>query len=447
MKTFLYLFHGIVFVDGDGMSRSSISNIKAFLYGYGSLMGIGSSLIVGWLLYYYSPPEGANLVPLAPIVAIGIVNLFGRAIDAISDPLIGYWSDITVTRWGRRKPFILVGFILMALSQILVWRPLIWGYSIWNAIYAGILLGIFWFGYTAAIAPYLALLPEIASDDNERIKLVAYQTLFSQVSLVIGGVIVPILLGMIGFLNTSLFLTLLATSSMLPILLGFRERFIASEKIAGRLSLLAALKVTYTNKVFIVYLVPTAILVLSTTMAQIALPYLVTVCGGLSEADVALFYLPLIATSILTLPLYKHLASRYGKKKLYMIGIGLFAIPLLLLSATGMFKAMSKIFLIAMGFLGGFFVTPLLMLPNAFIADITDIDEKITGYRREAIYFGAQGFITKSMAGLASILTSIFLEYLGYTTGSDLGIRTVYIFSGLVLIPSLLIFSKYPLEK
>ncbi|MCS7110934.1 MAG: MFS transporter [Ignisphaera sp.] len=429
------------------MSRGEVSNLRALLYGYGSLMGVGSSLVVGWLLYYYCPPGNSGVEPLAPIVIMGAAMLFGRVVDAISDPLVGYWSDKTLTRWGRRRPFIVAGFTAMAASQVAVWRPPIHGYSIWNAVYASVLLGVFWFGYTAAVAPYLALLPEIALAPGERVKLVAYQTLFSQLSLIIGGVAVPILLGTLGYISTSLVLTAIAASSMISIVLPFRERSIGRDRIAKGLNLWRALKITYTNKVFLAYLIPTALLVLSTTMAQIALPYLVTVSAGLDKSYVAIVYLPMIAISVLTLPLYRKLTSRYGKKRIYMAGMVLFIIPTTAVSIVGIAGVEPALFLMAVGVLFGFFVTPLLMLPNAFIADITDIDEKITGYRREAIYFGAQGFITKSMAGLAGVLISLLLEHLGYTPGADLGIRMSFVLSGLLLIPAVAIFSRYPLKE
>ncbi len=165
------------------------------------------------------------------MVAMGTVILFGRIIDAISDPLIGYWSDKTVTRWGRRKPFIVIGFILMALSQILIWIPIVHYESIINVLYAAILLGIFWFGCTAAVAPYLALLPEIATSTEERVRLSAFQAFFSQISLVISGVSVPILLGILGFLSTSLVLTIVATTSMLTVVLAIKERISSREKL------------------------------------------------------------------------------------------------------------------------------------------------------------------------------------------------------------------------
>jgi GPH family glycoside/pentoside/hexuronide:cation symporter len=424
-----------------------ISILKALLYGYGSLMGLGSGLIVSWLLYYYCPPSGSSLPVLAPIAFMGIAILFGRVVDAVSDPLIGYWSDISVTRWGRRRPFIIWGFVFMALSQVFIWRPIVQGYSLWNAIYATLLLGLFWLGFTAAIAPYLALLPEIATSVEDRVKLATYQAFFNQVSLVIGGSVVPILLTLVGFFNTALILTAIATTSMLGIVLVFKEKPLEETKIAKGMGLWKALKITYTNRIFLVYLIPTAILVLSTTMIQMVIPYLVKVSAGLSEADVALFYTPLIISSLASLPLFRTLVRRHGKKKMYLVGMAMLIIPAFLLTFTGSIGVDPRIYLILIGIVVGVAVTPLLMLPNAFIADITDIDEKITGYRREAIYFGSQGFVTKSMAGLAGVLTSLFLETFGYSPGADMGIRLTTAFSAIIIIAAALIFTRYPLEK
>ena len=345
----------------EGIER--VSFLKALIYGYGNLMGVGSALIIQWLLYYYCPPETANLIPLAPIVAMGVVILFGRIVDAISDPLIGWWSDKTLTRWGRRKPFIVIGFILMAISQILIWIPVVHEVSMLNVIYATVLLGVFWFGFTAAIAPYLALLPEIAKTSEERVKLSTFQAFFSQVSLVISGVVVPVLLGILGFLNTAVVLTIIATTSMLAIVLGIKERVIERDKIAEKMSLIEAVKATFTNKTFMYYLVPTALLVLSSTMLQMGLPYAVSVSAGLKKEDVSLFYLPLIIVSILSLPLYRHLASNYGKKKVYMFGMALFAIPTAMIAIIGYVPIPARVYVLITGAITGFFATPLLMLP------------------------------------------------------------------------------------
>ncbi len=217
-------------------------------------MGVGSGIIVQWLLYYYSPPKNAGMTVYTPLFAMGIVMLFVRIVDAVSDPLIGWWSDRTYTRWGRRKPFIVAGCLLMALSQTLIWLPPIHGETIINADYAAALLGVFWFGFIAAIAPYLALLPKTSKDEDERIKLTSLQALFLQLSAVINGLVVPlILLKYLGFFLTSVVLTIIMFASMLSLVLTIKEK-VAPDKVARSLGFFEAITLTLKDRVFITYL-------------------------------------------------------------------------------------------------------------------------------------------------------------------------------------------------
>jgi len=119
------------------------------------------------------------------------------------------------------------------------------------------------------------------------------------------------------------------------------------------------------------------------------IPYAVKVLAGLPKKDVSLFYLPLIITAIISLPFYKKGAAKYGKKKLYLMAMICFMIPAFLIAFIGDIPVNPIIMIIALGAVAGVFVAPLYIFPNAIIADITDIDEQMTGYRREAIYFGS----------------------------------------------------------
>ncbi len=430
-----------------GEDPRGISSLKALVYGAGTLMGVGSSMIVSWLMYYYCPPPEAGLIALAPVFAMGVVILFGRFIDAISDPIIGWWSDRTITRWGRRRPFIFFGFLAMLFSQILIWIPLVHRVSLINVLYAAVMDGIFWFGYTAAINPYLALIPEIAKNPDDRVKLTTFQAFFSQISLVIGGVIVPLLLAAIGFISTAVVLGGIGFAVMVPLLIVIKEKPPEEKKIATGMGMYRALLLTFKNRIFLLYLIPTAVLFLSATMIQMEIPYAVNVLAGLNKKEVSLFYLPLIITAIISLPFYKKFASKYGKKKLYLMAMTCFMIPAFLTAFIGIIPVNPRTMIIGLGALAGIFVAPLYIFPNAIIADITDIDERMTGYRREAIYFGSQGLITKTMAGLAGVLTGTLMWKLGYSPGNDLGIRASFILAALVLIIAALIFRKYPIEK
>ena len=71
-------------------SRGRVPTLTSLVYGAANLRGVGSGLIVSWLLYFYCPPETAKAIAYAPIMAMGAVILFGRVVDAVSDPLIRY---------------------------------------------------------------------------------------------------------------------------------------------------------------------------------------------------------------------------------------------------------------------------------------------------------------------------------------------------------------------
>ncbi len=128
---------------------------------------------------------------------------------------------------------------------------------------------------------------------------------------------------------------------------------------------------------------------------------------------------------------------------MYLPRILLFIILAMILTTISKIGSDPRILLMVIDLISGIIV---ILLLNALIADITDIDEKNAECRREAIYFGTQGLITKSIAGLAEVFSSILFENLEYSIGSDLGIRTTFILSGIILILAIIVFLRYLLE-
>ena len=136
-----------------------------------------------WLLFFLAPPVEENLpsavprldwgpIELDPRVLIAVVLTIGRVIDAVDDPIIGWWSDRTQTRWGRRLPFVLLGTPMYALFFGLLWLSPA-GDSNWaNALYLFIVLELFFLGSTLSGGPYESLLPEIAPSHRDRMSVV-----------------------------------------------------------------------------------------------------------------------------------------------------------------------------------------------------------------------------------------------------------------------------------
>ncbi|WP_017290361.1 MFS transporter [Leptolyngbya boryana] len=102
---------------------STLTLRQTLLY---SCTSIGINLIntsvSTWLLYYYAPPDTAGVQYLS-VAVVGTLLAIGRVWNAIIDPWIGHWSDVTRSRWGRRKPFLMVGSVITLFSLLLLWMP------------------------------------------------------------------------------------------------------------------------------------------------------------------------------------------------------------------------------------------------------------------------------------------------------------------------------------
>jgi len=88
-----------------------------------------------------------------------------------------------------------------------------------------------------------------------------------------------------------------------------------------------------------------------------------------------------------------------------------------------------------------------LVLPNAIIADIIDYDEKLTGLRREGVYYGVQAFVIKVGVSLATFVAGLIMGYFGKNVGHDLGIRLLGPTAAFFIFIALIVFQFYPLEE
>ena len=135
-----------------------------------------------WILFFLVPPlgEGIARVPDVSIIGFdvdarvfaGFLIFAGRFIDAFTDPLIGWWSDRTRSRWGRRIPFILFSTPFYALFAAMVWFLPTEDASLWNALYFVIILELFFIALTMSSGALEALVPEVTHGATDRMNLV-----------------------------------------------------------------------------------------------------------------------------------------------------------------------------------------------------------------------------------------------------------------------------------
>lgn len=429
--------------------------LNKLLYASGSLgANITFQTVAAWLIFFYSPPEDAERSPLVSIGLVGLILVVGRVIEAVDDPLIGYWSDVTRSRWGRRLPFIVFGTPVLALTFFLLWTPPLDHESLWNALYLFVLLEAFFLANTLVGGPYDALLPEIATSSQERVSLSAWKVLFGAVGAGIVFLLGGPLIAAWGFVGMGLFMaSATLVSRYLPVF-GVRG-YIRREVGASSIRFVTAMRATLANSQFLAFVPAFVLFTAAQVMLTQWLPFYVDVALrdtvvelplGLTLEETeekvplltALFFLPLLGS----VPLMSRLAAWTGKRRAYgasMLLCGLY-FPLLFFFGflPGIPKLAQSFFMLGLGIpLAGLFV-----FPHALLADIIDFDEQRTGERREAVYYGIQATLQKVGLGLAAAIFALVLAIFGKSADDPMGIRLIGPVAGACALAGYVVFAR-----
>ncbi|MBN2310241.1 MAG: MFS transporter, partial [Candidatus Hydrogenedentes bacterium] len=164
---------------------------------------LSSEIFAMWGMLFYSPPGGTGRTIYVAVGLVWIIFVAGRVFDAITDPLIGSWSDNTATKaswWrlvridGRRRPFIFWGAIAMTFTAIAFWFPPVRGESIANLLYATVVVCLHWLFFTICVVPLNSLAPEIARSRQGRVRLGQWVAVGMILGLAIANIVPPILI-------------------------------------------------------------------------------------------------------------------------------------------------------------------------------------------------------------------------------------------------------------
>ncbi len=400
-------------------------------------------VVITWLLFYYvTSMDGRGALMQSAV--FGFIMVFGRIVDAFADPLIANWSDNFQGRLGRRMPFLLVGGILYAAVFIALFYPPVAGESPLNVLYLTVMMGAYFFLFTVYVCPYLALMPELAQTKNDRVDLATLRAVFTLLGVAIALVGSGILIGFLGFKGMIWSVALLGLVFLyLPTLL--REKDYAKAEPAS-LGLIEAVTTTFKNRAFRIFIAGNITFWFGFNIVTLGLPFYVTVLLGLEVEQTSLFFAATFGVAVLAFPLINYMAKRVGLKVINVTSLFLFTLilpcffwlgqPVLGLSpANYAFLIMS---------LTGLPLSSLFVIPDAMISSITDLEETLSGQRREAMYFGTNGFVLKIAMGLATFVTGIMLQYLGSTPANPLGVQLTGVVAAVFCLISAVVFLHYP---
>jgi glycoside/pentoside/hexuronide:cation symporter, GPH family len=426
--------------------RATPTGLINFAFGF---LTLGSSLVwgvmSGWLMYFYLPPADKG-VALVPVALFSGVQLLSRVVNLVVTLPIGYLSDQTRSRWGRRLPYVLAASVLMPGFFLLLWAPPIAHESGWNMAYVGLIMLLFNLAYSFRQIPLEALLPEIAPKDDQRVTISAWQSGFQLLGVVLTGFVGPFI-EQVGYFDMALIYAVSALiCSILPMAI-LREPENTQAPVEARLDFWKSTRTTLQNRPFQVFLISWGLSWFASTLVLEMIPYIVTEICKQPEANAMYFYLPPVILSALCYPLVTHFSLRKGKKVVFSVSLlasGL-VFPLLAFIGDGL-----PLPLLAQGILWmsleAIVMAGVQVLPTAITADITDIDHEATGERRSGSFYAAWGVFDQLCSGLATSLLPLLLLF-GRSQADPngpLGIRLAGIVGGALLIAAYLVFRQFP---
>lgn len=172
-----------------------------FIYGLGVSYFMIDQIYNQWLQYYYLPPSNdKSLTPLLTSKSLIIAFIIARIIDAITDPVVGYLSDNSKSRFGKRSIFMLIGGLPLGLLTIMYFYP-VKSSQMATLIYLSIVGGLYFTAYTLVAAPYNALIPDLATNKEERLNLSTMQSTFRLIFTGVAMVLPGILISKFGMVN------------------------------------------------------------------------------------------------------------------------------------------------------------------------------------------------------------------------------------------------------
>lgn len=383
-----------------------------------------------------------------------------RVFDAITDPVMGAISDKTSTRWGRRRPYLLLGGALCAFVPIFIFSiPTDIGQT---AMIVWITTGLLFYtiGATVFNVPYLAMPVEMTDHKHDRTRLMSFRIYGMAVGVLLGGAAAANIADYLGG-DVSAFRTMailigmvILTFALLSFFLTSGTKFTARQTSVGRLPQFRQLRQAMGNRPLRILLETKVIIGLNASISAAGLAFLITTILGHSLSVLGLFVAATSAGLIASQTIWVKAARRFDKRNTCLAALALYALVqfswALALPNEPLWVGVLRCFATG-AFAGGALLCTQAMLPDVLAKEVERSGEKYEG-----LITGIFSTVERATSAIGVIIGGAILTFGGYVSGANVAgqpasaVQAVYfcvaILPSIMLIASLANLSRYSLE-
>lgn len=364
----------------------------------------------------------------------GVLFFLPRLFDALTDPVMGFISDNTKSRWGRRRPYIFVGSIIAGVSYIFMWQLYPENSEMYNFTYFLLLAFVFYLGLTIFATPYVAMGYEMSSDYHERTRLMAVAQWIGQWAWVIvpwfwviiydpnlfanaveGARVLAIWVGL-GCLVMAMVPALFCSTQ--PVDPAKLEDLSLANLNKNTISLVKGFGETFKCRPFrqiclATFLVFNAFNTVAGFSWFIIVYYMHNGDPAAAGSWPAWFgTISALTTCFLVIPTVTFMSQRFGKRNAFLISQGISILGYL--AFWWCFKPGAPLLMFLPLPLFAFGIGGLFTIMMSMTADVCDLDELNTGLRREGVFGAVYWWMVKFGFAIAGLGGGLIMKLVGF---------------------------------